>query len=110
MIRISTGSRQPKRPRWTMEKLLHERSILLGMEIDHSTHLSYTSAINSYLTFCRVHELNMEPTPETFSFYATYITSFLEPHSVNTYLSGIANELKTYFPDAWKNRNSLLIT
>ena len=93
-----------------MEKLLHECSILLGMEIDHSTHLSYTSAVNSYLTFCRVHELNMEPTPETLSFYATYITSFLEPRSVNTYLSGIANELETYFPDARKNCNSLLVT
>src|ERR1700736_2852537 len=108
MIWIQPGSRQPTQPHWSMEKLLHEHSILLGMEIDHSTHLSYTSALNSYLTFCRVHELNMEPTPETLSFYATYITSFLEPRSVNTYLSGIANQLKTYFPDARKNRNSPL--
>jgi len=103
MIQISAGSRQPKWPHWSMEKLLHERSILLGMEIDHSTHLNYTSAVNSYLTFCRVHKLNMEPTPETLSFYATYITLFLEPHPINTYLSNIANKLETYFPDARKN-------
>jgi len=29
---------------------------------------------------------------------------------VNTYLSGITNELETYFPDARKNRNSPLVT
>jgi hypothetical protein len=51
-----------------MDCLIHERSILLGMAIDNTTANTYTSATNSYLTFCKLHHLPIDPTPETLSY------------------------------------------
>jgi hypothetical protein len=61
-------SRQP----WTMDHLVYECSILLGMAIDDSTTATYTSATNSYLTFCKLHNMLIDPTPETLSYYITF--------------------------------------
>jgi hypothetical protein len=47
-----------------MDRLIYERSILLGMAIDSTTANTYTSATNSYLTFCKLHQLPIDPTPE----------------------------------------------
>ena len=109
-MQISSSSRQPLRPTWTLERLLHEHSILLGMAIDTSTHLSYTSALNSYLTFCKLHNFDINPTPETLSLYITYQSSFINPKSVDSYLSSIANQMEVFFPDVRRNRNSALVS
>ena len=45
------------RAAWTMEHLIYEGSILLGMAIDTTTTLTYSSAANSYLAFCKLHHL-----------------------------------------------------
>src|SRR6266436_9534182 len=108
-MQISRSSRQPIRPAWTLECLLHERSILLGMSIDASTHLSYSSALNSYLTFCKLHDFNINPTPETLSLFVTFQSTFINPKSVDSYLSGIANQMEAFFLDVHKNRNSTLV-
>jgi hypothetical protein len=89
---------------------VHERSILLGMAIDASTHLTYTSALNSYLTFCKLHDFDINPTPETLSLYITYQSTFINPNSVDSYLSGIANQMEVFFPDVRHNRNSALVS
>jgi hypothetical protein len=62
-----------------------------------------------YLTFCKLHDFDINPTPETLSLYVTYQSSFINPKSVDSYLSGIANQMEAYFPDVHKNRNSALV-
>jgi hypothetical protein len=52
-----------------MDQLIHERAIALGLSIDESLNLTYTSALNSYITFCKVHRFAIEPTKETLSFF-----------------------------------------
>ena len=110
VMQISSTSKQPVRPAWTLERLLHERSILLGMAIDTSTRTSYTSALNSYLTFCKLHDFDINPTPETLSLFVTYQSTFINPRSVDSYLSGIANQMEVFFPDVRHNRNSALVS
>jgi hypothetical protein len=105
MITLSSSSRQPSRLAWTHDRLVRERSIALGMAIDESTFSNYTSAINSYVSFCRNHNFPTEPTPDTLSFYTVYMSHHIKPSSVDSYLSGICNQLEVYFPDvrkAWK--------
>lgn len=88
---------------------MHERSIALGMAIDESSLANYTSALNSYITFCRMHGFPIDPTPDTLSFYAVYICHHIKPSSVGTYLSGICNQLEVYFPEVRKARSSALV-
>ncbi|KAJ7044839.1 hypothetical protein C8F04DRAFT_1207029 [Mycena alexandri] len=109
MIELSRTSRQPAREAWTLDRLIHERSIVLGFAIDPSTSSTYTSALNSYITFCRMHNFSLEPTPETLSFFTVYMSHHIKPDSVDSYLSGICNQLEDHFPDVRKNRNSRLV-
>ena len=109
MIRGSRRSRQPIREVWTRERLVHERAVALGNVIDKSTLLNYSSALNSYLNFVRLHDFPVEPTPETLLFYTVYMSHHVNPRSVNTYLSGISQQLETYFPTVKEARNSLLV-
>jgi hypothetical protein len=109
MIEISASAQQPPRQPWPMDRLVYERSILLGMAIDNSTAATYSSALNSYPTFCKLHSLPVEPTPETLSFYITFQSSHINPKSVKSYLSGISNNLKPFFPNVRANRASALV-
>ena len=93
-----------------MDRLVHERSITLGFSLDSSTFGAYTSATNSYLTFCADHNLPIDPTPDTLSFYAVYISSHINPKSADSYLSGICRQLEAFYPDVRKNRQSLLVS
>jgi hypothetical protein len=109
-MEISPTSRQPHRELWSLERLNYERSILLGMSIDTSTASAYSSALNSYLTFCKMHGLPVEPTPQTLSYYTTFQSFHINPKSVNSYLSGVCNQLEAFFPDVRKNCTSTLVT
>ena len=109
MIHGSRRSRQPVREVWTRERLVHECAVALGNVIDKSTLSNYSSALNSYLNFVRLHEFPVEPTPETLSFYTVYMSHHINPRSVNTYLSGISQQLETHFPTVKAARNSLLV-
>jgi hypothetical protein len=79
------------------------------MVIDESTLNNYTSALNSYITFCRIHGRSIEPTQDTLSFYTVYMCHQIKPSSVDTYLSGICNQLEVYFPEVRKIRSSALV-
>src|ERR1700683_2927054 len=92
-----------------MDRLIHQQSILLGMAIDHSTVNSYTSATNSYLTFCKLHNLPIDPTPKTLSYYITFQSNHINPKSVESYLSGICTNLKPFFPDIRSTRATALV-
>lgn len=109
MIRSHTRSRQPAREAWSRDRLLRERAIALGQAIDTSTLHTYSSALNSYLTFVRLHDLPVEPTPDTLSFYAVFMSHHIAPKSVRSYLSGICQQLEPYFPNVRPARLSPLV-
>jgi hypothetical protein len=109
MIHSQLPSRQPAREGWTRDKLNRERAITLGQAIDKSTLKSYGSALNSYLSFVRVHEFPVEPTPDTLSFYAVYMSHHINPRSVVTYLSGICQQLEPYFPGVREAQRAPLV-
>jgi hypothetical protein len=66
-------------------------------------------ALNSYLTFCKLHEHPIEPTKETLSFFTVFMSSYIKSDLVNSYLSGICNQLQPFFPLVWERRNSALV-
>jgi hypothetical protein len=110
MITTSSKSRQPRRQAWPLDRLIHERSIALGSALDRSTYVNYSSALNSYITFCKLHKRPILPTPDTFSFYIVFMSHHIKPVSVDTYLSGICNQLEIYFPDVRSVRASPLVS
>ena len=109
-MQLSPTARQPHREAWSLERLINERSISLGYSLDTSSFGTYTSALNSYLTFCNLHNLPVDPTPDTLSFYVVFLSSHIKPDSVNSYLSGICRQLEPFYPDVRRNRNSLLVS
>jgi len=101
--------RQRKRERWSLERLRHERALALGEAIDLSTRQNYGSALNSYLNFVLLHELPVEPTDDMLSLYTVWASSYIEPRSMDSYLSGICHQLESYFPDIRAARSSPLV-
>ena len=110
MFQISASSKQPHREAWSMERLINERLISLGYSLDTSSFGTYTSALNSYLTFCKIHKLPVDPTQDTLSFYVVFLSSHIKPDSVNSYLSGICRQLEPFFPEIRRNRSSMLVS
>ena len=110
MMRSQTCSRQPIRATWSHERLEHARVLALGSAIDASSAAAYSSALNSYISFCRSHDFPIDPTPNTLSFYTIYMAHHIKPSLVDSYLSGICNELKSFHPDVWKNCQHQLVT
>jgi hypothetical protein len=108
-MEILSGSRQPTREPWSTERLLHERAIAIGLAIDKTTAKSYGSALNSYLSFIHMHNMPADPTEDTLSFYTVYMCHHIKPSSVNSYLSGITQQLEPYFPHVRQTRNSALV-
>ena len=109
MIESQLKSRQPTREAWSRDRLLRERAIALGHAIDTSTLKSYSSALNSYLTFVKLHDLPVEPTPDTLSFFAVFMSHHIQPRSISNYLSGICQQLEPYFPNVRAARLSPLV-
>ncbi|KAL1950137.1 hypothetical protein VTO73DRAFT_5260 [Trametes versicolor] len=101
---------QPLREPWSLERLVHKRAIALGHALDKSTGTTYSSALNSYLTFCKIHSFPVEPTPDTLSFFVTFMCRHIEPRSVNSYLSGVCSGLEPWFPDIRNIRSSQLVS
>jgi hypothetical protein len=110
MITITPTSRQPVREPWSEDRLLYERSIALGLVLDRSTNDSYSSAANSYITFCRIHNRALEPTEDTLSYYVVFMCAFVKAKTVDSYLSGICNQLEHYFPNIRLARRSSLVS
>ncbi|KAG2050846.1 hypothetical protein BDR06DRAFT_890924 [Suillus hirtellus] len=91
-------TKQPIWAAWSMECLIHERSINLGLALDHSTNQSYLSALNSYINFCNIHHLSVDPTIDTLLLFVTFMLAHINPRSVNNYLSGVCSLLEEYYP------------
>ena len=109
MIHSQLPSRQPEHTAWSRDKLLREQAIALGQVIDTSTLKNYSSALNSYLTFVRLHNLPVNPTPDTLSFFTVFMSHHINPRSVSAYLSGICQQLKPYFPNVRASRHTPLV-
>lgn len=109
MITISPRSRQPVREPWTLDHLVHARAVALGCSIDISTAATYTSHLQSYLTFCKIHHMPVEPTVDTLSFFTVYMCHHIRPSSVDSYLSGICNQLEGRFPAVRQARRHYLV-
>jgi hypothetical protein len=110
MITLTVEARQPSRDAWPMDRLIHERSINLGLALDQSTNQTYSSALNSYVTFCDLHHLSLDPTPDTLSLFVTYMSAHINPRSVDNYLSGISSVLEEYYPHVRQSRRSRLVS
>jgi hypothetical protein len=110
MISLSRNARQPTREAWSIDRLIHEWSIALGSVLDKSTYCNYTSALNSYISFCKLHNRPIYPTEDTLSFYIVFMCHHIKPDSVDTYLSGICNQLETHFPHVRTIRSSTLVS
>jgi hypothetical protein len=108
-IPVALHARQPNREAWSLERLIHERSVFLGMALDSSSFRAYSSHLNSYLTFCKLHRLPIDPTPDTLSYFVTFMSHHIQPHSVDAYLSGIVNQLEPHFPHVRQSRHSPLV-
>src|SRR6267154_1580973 len=102
-------TKQPIREAWSHERLLYERSLALGFAINSTTAAVYDSHLNSYVNFCRLHKLPLEPTEDTLSFYTVWLSHYIEPRSVDSYLSGIANRLESSYPQVRVARRSSLV-
>jgi len=77
---MSNGPRRShvsKRHAWALEHLLHERAIVLGFTLASSTSASYDLALASYIEFCRLHNMSLTPSPDTFSFYVVWMLSYI---------------------------------
>ncbi|KIY44794.1 hypothetical protein FISHEDRAFT_50661, partial [Fistulina hepatica ATCC 64428] len=94
---------------WTTARLQFERAIAIGASIDPSSTLTYNSALQSYLSFCHIHNFPIDPTPDTLSFYIVYMCHHIKPSSVNSYLSGICSQLEPFFPHVRQSRSSNLV-
>ena len=102
-------TRQPVWAVWSKERLVHEQALALGNALDISTLSNYSSALNSYLNFVIMHDLPVDPTPQTLSFFTVYMCHHINPRLVNTYLSGISQQLETIFPAIKEAQNSILV-
>ncbi|KAF8226878.1 hypothetical protein L208DRAFT_1406309 [Tricholoma matsutake] len=109
MIISQVCAQQPVREPWSRERLLRERAIALGQAIDVSTWKNYGSALNSYLSFVHMHNMPVEPTPDSLSLFTVYMCHHIKPDSMDTYLSGICQQLEPYFPHVREIRRSRLV-
>src|SRR5882724_4527702 len=102
-------SRQLARTAWSNERLLREHSLALGHAIEHFMSITYTSHLQSYLSFCKLHNRPIIPTIDTLSFYVVFMCHHINPKFVTAYLSGICNSLEPHFPDVRKIRLDPLV-
>ena len=110
MTRHTVRSRSSRRETWTYERLRRERALAIACAVEPSSSSSYSSAVKSYIDFCKSHSFPVEPTPDTLSFYVVYMAHHIKPKSVMSYLSGICNQLEPFYPDVRSHRQHWLVT
>ncbi len=107
---------QPKRAAWTLDCLWSQQAIYLSNCLDASTKITYQSGMNSYITFCNLHHLDLEPLPDTLSFFISYMAHQTGPSgktisiwTISSYLSGIAHHLEPFYPSIRSIRKHPLV-
>ena len=99
MNECPSTDRQPMRQPWPLSRLLHKRTIAMGMALERASQIAYNSHLNSYIAFCHIHQRPLTPTVDTLSFFIVYMSTHIKPDSIAVYLAGICNRLETEFPD-----------
>jgi hypothetical protein len=99
----------PSRSTWTIEQLLTARAIALEHAVAKSTAAAYSTAVASYKDFCSRHAFDLEPTPHTLSLFVVWSCHFISPRSVDSYLSGVCNNLESFYPTVREARKSFLV-
>src|SRR5258708_20425575 len=104
-LQLGVRARQPKRATWTIDHLRSQRAIYLSNCLDTSTKTTYQSGMNSYITFCNTHNLDLDPSPDTLSFFISFMARQIGPsgkpisiHTITSYPSEIPPNLKPFFP------------
>ena len=105
----TTQAGQPKQDAWPRKRLVQERVLALSNAVDTSTLRCYGSPCNAYLSFVRLHDFPVEPTPDTLSFFVVYLSHYISPRSVGTSSSGIVNQLEPFYPTIREARCSRLV-
>lgn len=103
------SARQANRPIWSHDRLVQARAVALGFALEPSSRSSYSSALQSYLSFCHNHDFPIEPTPNSLSLYVAYMSHHIKPRSVKSYLSGICNQLESFYPNVREVRCHKLV-
>ena len=75
--------------------------------LEKSTVGGYSTSARDYIRFCRLHQLPLEPTPQTLSRYIAYTS--LSIASGPKYLTGVRHFLHDLYPDFDANRFSPLV-
>src|SRR5882724_7118818 len=110
MLLTSSKPRQPIWVAWSHEHLFRERAITLGHALDNSMMTTYSSHLQSYLTFYKLHDFPLKPSTDMLSFYIIFMAHHIKPNSVSQYLSGIVSSLEPHFPNVCDIRNGLLMS
>ncbi|KAF9034567.1 putative retroelement protein [Panaeolus papilionaceus] len=79
------------------------------MKIDHSTWKSYASGFKCWKQFVTLHSYPLRPTPLTMSNFILYMSEFIKPSSVSSYLTAIIHFLRPQYPDVCEVRQSSLV-
>ena len=113
-------SRQPHWEAWMIDWLNSELAINLGLAIDWSTHESYSSALNLYITFCQLHGFDIKPhnvplptmspsNPRISTqnlLTATYLASATNLSHISLTCGMSVNP--QWYPEVWKGQNTTL--
>ncbi|XP_006458838.1 hypothetical protein AGABI2DRAFT_40469, partial [Agaricus bisporus var. bisporus H97] len=76
---------------------------------DVSTRQVYRSHLKSYLIFVYSHDLDPEPNETTLALFVAYMSQYIKPSSVESYLTGIAHYLAPYYPKVYNWRTAQIV-
>jgi hypothetical protein len=76
--------------------------------IEKSTTKGYATGARDYIQFCLIHNLPLNPTPQTLSRYIAYRSQFIA--SAPKYLTGVRHFLRDIYPDFDNNRKHPIVT
>src|SRR5258708_10185397 len=115
-LQLGVRARQPKRATWTIDHLRSQRAIYLCKCLDPVTKTACQSGMNSYINFCNTHNLDLDPSPDTLSFFISFMAHQIGPSGkpisirmITSYLSGIAHHLEPFYPSIRSIRKHPLV-
>src|SRR6266436_7577815 len=109
-LREHSMTRQCNCKPWSLEQLKEWWAWVIGGSLEWAMTKAYASAFLSYTTFCERQHFPIQPTADTLSFYIVYMSHYIQPCSVKSYLSGICTELEINWPEIWEIRSSRIVT
>src|SRR5258708_18173967 len=72
--------------------------------------------MNLYITFCNLHNLDLDPSPDTLSYFISFMAHQTSPlgklisiHTILSYLSGIAHHLEPFYPSVRSMRKPQVV-